>query len=128
MRWNKLNNINSEILEFDFHHLKGYNLWLPPKHSDKKFIIIFGHFDTVPNCPGWDDNGSALAIIDLLVHWYNDLLNDCNELNIGFLINDFEESDPRIWPILEEFQTKHDFHWSDMNFKPNFTKKVGSIS
>ena len=116
-RWNQLDNINSEIIEFDFPQLKGFNLWIPPRDPNNKFIIIFGHFDTVPNCPGWDDNGSALAIIDLLVHWYNDLLNDCKSLNIAFLLNDYEESDPRIWSILEEFQQSHEFHWSDLNFK-----------
>jgi hypothetical protein len=118
-RWNKLKNINSEVLEFDFHNLKGYNLWIPPRDPNNKFILFFGHFDTVPNCPGWDDNGSALAVIDYLVHYCSELLNDCKQLNVAFLINDFEESDPRIWPILEEFQNTHEFDWSDFNFKPD---------
>ncbi len=36
---------------------------LPPGCARKKITLIAAHYDTVPDCPGADDNGSALAVM-----------------------------------------------------------------
>ena len=36
---------------------------LPPGHSHGPVLLIGAHYDTVPHCPGADDNASALAAL-----------------------------------------------------------------
>ncbi len=126
MRWEKLEKINPELIEFTHHNYTGRNVWIPPRDPDRKFIVIFAHFDTVPNCPGFDDNGSGMTVMDFLIHWYNAhiKINPDSELNMAFLLNDFAESDPRIWPIFVGWYEKNDFSWADVTFSSNIHKRL----
>ena len=58
------------------------------KYPDKQ-IIIGGHFDAVPDCPGADDNGSGTAAVLELSRIFNDIETDMTFIFIAF---DSEES------------------------------------
>lgn len=57
------NRLESAVYEFDY---QGYNAQnfegkLTGTSSDEAYVLIGGHYDTVSNSPGADDNGTAVA-------------------------------------------------------------------
>ena len=116
--------IPAEILSFEHHLFTGYNLWIPPPDLTKNFILILGHHDTVPECPGVDDNGSGMLLVYLLAKWYY-RLEDKNGLNLAFVMPDFEEGDPRVFKELDNFNEIHgtNYSYKDNYFDPSFWSK-----
>lgn len=100
-----------EMHEISHYTEKGYNLWIPPKDLTKPCILLLAHHDTVPNCPGLDDNGSGMAILDFLAFYF--AYYDTSS-NIAFAMVDWEESDPRLWKYFEKWAESYEFTWSDM--------------
>ncbi len=107
-RW-KLWGQNAELHDLTHYNNKGINLWIPPRDLEKPCILLLAHHDTVPNCPGVDDNGSGMALLDFLVFYF--AFNEAR-LNIAFAMVDWEESDPRLWKIFEKWS--NGLEWSDM--------------
>ncbi|MEL6865431.1 MAG: M20/M25/M40 family metallo-hydrolase, partial [Bacteroidota bacterium] len=55
--------IRSEVLPFDFGSYEAHNYQgvLQGAAEDARFLLLGGHFDTVDDSPGADDNGTAIA-------------------------------------------------------------------
>lgn len=65
----------------------GKNLWAP--HVESPQYAIWAHYDTIPGCPGADDNASGIAVVDAIWRQHADAL-----LHVAFALTDFEEGDP----------------------------------
>ncbi len=107
-RWKKWG-INAEIIEFEYKGYIGRNLWVPPKNIEKTYHLLIAHHDTVPNCPGADDNGSGMLVLDFIAA-------NMRDENIALLMPDFEEGDPVKWEIFNEWQLEKDVQWFDLTF------------
>lgn len=119
MKWLDHENIKSELLEFTFYDIKGKNVWIPPPAINQPFYLIIAHYDTVPNCPGFDDNGSGLGILFMIAKWYHDNLSVLTEkynLNLAFVFSDHEEGDPRDFLYFDDFAATNDKinRWEDI--------------
>lgn len=89
-------NLEAQVHQFEYHEFQGHNVWVGPQNPDKPFILLVAHHDTVPNCPGADDNGSGIAVLDAIARLYT---VKYNEFNLALCLTDFEEGDPRIWTM-----------------------------
>lgn len=117
-RWKKWG-ATASVLEFKTNGYTGRNVWIPPPNPSRPFILMLAHHDTVPDCPGVDDNGSGVAVVDRLVHWYyNHPGVDKESLNLAFVLPDFEEADPIMYDLLNKMNVEHDKNakWSDIYF------------
>lgn len=108
----------------------GFNLWSPPPRPDEPYVLLMAHHDTVPNCPGLDDNGSGMAVIDAIAKMH---VNDGKKLNLAFCMPDFEEGDPRVWDIVKDLTpdqlTDPDIYWDAIYEKlPDVTGFLGARS
>lgn len=64
-----------EQFDFEFNGVSHQNLILDlcPNESvcQKPPILIGAHYDAVPNCPGADDNGTAVAVLLVLANFFH---------------------------------------------------------
>lgn len=67
----------------------GKNLYLQLGKDKPKRMAIASHYDTVPNSPGANDNGSAIAICLEITAWYAQ--NPLNNLGLDIFFFDEEE-------------------------------------
>lgn len=109
-RWN-IWGLDVELHELKHYVEKGANVWIPPQDPSKPCILLLAHHDTVPNCAGIDDNGSGMAILDFLAY-YSSLHK--SKFNIAFAMVDWEEGDPRIWKVFEEWSKITEISWADL--------------
>ncbi|MCE7736293.1 MAG: M28 family peptidase [Candidatus Heimdallarchaeota archaeon] len=109
---------DASVLEFKTNGYTGRNLWIPPPNRDEPFILMLAHHDTVPDCPGVDDNGSGVAVVDRLVHWYYTHSSAKESLNLAFVLPDFEEGDPIMYDLLNKMNVERgkDAKWSDIYY------------
>lgn len=107
------------VLEFKTNGYTGRNVWVPPPNLNEPFVLMLAHHDTVPDCPGVDDNGSGVAVVDRLLHWYyTDSKVDKQSLNLAFVLPDFEEGDPIMYDLLDKMNLENGTNdkWSDIYF------------
>jgi hypothetical protein len=110
---------NASVLEFKTNGYTGRNVWVPPQNLNAPFILMLAHHDTVPDCPGVDDNGSGVAVVDRLVHWYYTSTDvDRKSLNLAFVLPDFEEADPIMYDLLHKMNKDRgkNVKWQDIYF------------
>ena len=68
--------IETQPFEFQQMSLENIILHLPCKYPERPSIIIGAHYDTVPECPGVDDNGSGVAVLLALAKALGDRIYD----------------------------------------------------